>query len=271
LLTNAELTPDLAENIALEYLKSSQENLRQHWYNFISRTIRYEDRLKEAFQKIFRRQREEVLDNIFTDYFFDIEKWNGIIEDELIKQFTQIVETEGNIVLAQELSKSFAKQDVIGGFDVENPYVREITEGRALKLSPEINVETQQELRATLIAGHEAGESMPMLARRVQELFDGFEDYRALRLARTETIRSSTAASEAAYLQSGVVKGKKWVTCISERTCDDCKVMNGRTAPLQQGFDTSGINADLSYTDNVLPHSPLHPNCRCCLSPILSE
>jgi len=129
MLTNAELTPDLAQNIALEYLKSNQENLRQHWYNFISRTIRYEDRLREAFQRIFRKQREEVLDNIFTDYFFDIEKWNGIIEDELIKQFMQIVEAEGNIVLAQELSKSFTKQDVIGGFDVENPYVREITEG----------------------------------------------------------------------------------------------------------------------------------------------
>jgi len=265
LLTNAELTPDLAENIALEYLKGSQESLRQHWYNFISRTIRYEDRLREAFQRIFRRQREEVLDNIFTDYFFDIDKWNGIIEDELIKQFTQIVEAEGNIVLAQELSKSFTKQGVIGGFDVENPYVREITEGRALKLSPEINVETQQELRATLIAGHEAGESMPMLARRVQELFVGFEDYRALRIARTETITTSNAAAEEAFVQSGVRKGKKWLTAFSERTCIGCQQMNGRTAPLREPFDTSGVDLDLSYYGGELYRPVAHPNCRCCL------
>jgi hypothetical protein len=260
------LTEKFASKIANTYLMAKRARRVEQWYEFYSRAIVHEERLKRQIRKIFRAQKMEALNNLNTDYFFDVDSWNDKIADILEKAFLEIVVSEGNANLRQ-LTKS-VKQGIGVAFDVENPYVEEMTIGRSLKLAPEINEETQRIVRNTLIEGHIAGEGMPILRDRVKTVFDEMLDWRALRIARTETIWSSCAASEEAYVQSEVVEKKAWLCAQSEATCEDCLAMDGREADLRQPFDVTGIGIDLSYYDGIIQHPVLHPHCRCCLIPI---
>jgi len=80
-------------------------------------------------------------------------------------------------------------------------------------------------------------------------------------------------------MQSGVVEGKKWLTAIDERTCDPCTDMDNMTAPLGQptwekeGLDIGDVQGeyglDFDYTEGEMPHPPLHPRCRCTITPIV--
>jgi len=96
-------------------------------------------------------------------------------------------------------------------------------------------------------------------------------------IARTETIRASNFGAEEAYIQSGVVEGKEWLTAFDERTCTSCEEMGGktsgkpRTAKLGQSFDVSDIDMNFDYTEGEMPYPPLHPSCRCSLIAILIE
>jgi len=90
-------------------------------------------------------------------------------------------------------------------------------------------------------------------------------------IARTETIRASNFGAEEAYRQSGVVKGKEWLTSFDKRTCPDCEDMDGKKAGLGKSFDTTGLDVDLDYTEGAMPHSPLHVSCRCTIVAILIE
>lgn len=76
---------------------------------------------------------------------------------------------------------------------------------------------------------------------------------RANLVARTETIRIANLAAKNDYLKKGV-KEVRWTAGITDRTCDECMSLDG------------------TVMDANNPHSmpPLHCNCRCSLSPVVS-
>lgn len=94
------------------------------------------------------------------------------------------------------------------------------------------------------------------LAERL-EASPGFSPGRAVRIARTEIINSSTAGNLAGYEASGVVWGKEWLVGIGA-----CVVCLANAAegpiPLRQAF----LSGDQAPT--------AHPHCRCAIAPILS-
>jgi HK97 family phage portal protein len=106
-------------------------------------------------------------------------------------------------------------------------------------------------------------------------LFDDAEQYRADRIARTETVRYSTAASEQAYIDSGVVEAKEWF--VNPDACELCQPMAGKTVDLGDTFFDVGDSIDLpggktfsiDYEDVGSP--PLHVNCQCDLVPVFIE
>jgi SPP1 gp7 family putative phage head morphogenesis protein len=71
---------------------------------------------------------------------------------------------------------------------------------------------------------------------------------RAETIVRTETLRASREAMDAAFQESGVVKGWRWSAAISERTCIFCLSMHGSIHKLGEPLAS-------------------HPACRCSKSP----
>jgi SPP1 gp7 family putative phage head morphogenesis protein len=78
------------------------------------------------------------------------------------------------------------------------------------------------------------------------------KDFRANMIARTETVRLSNLGALENYKDNNVEKAR-WVSAVSERTCAECVDLNGMI------FETKNMP--------VMP--PLHPDCRCTISPVI--
>jgi hypothetical protein len=69
--------------------------------------------------------------------------------------------------------------------------------------------------------GVETGASNDDIAGSIKQFFDDQSDYRAVRIARTETINAYGSGALEGYRQSGVVSGKYWMS--DAEACDICK------------------------------------------------
>jgi SPP1 gp7 family putative phage head morphogenesis protein len=166
-------------------------------------------------------------------------------------------------------------------FDVQNPAVQEFIKNYSYRFSFDVNQETQKLLSESMSQGFALGEDIRDLRERVKKVFgwgsDPSHNYRALRIARTESIRASNYASDEAYAQSGVVIYKEWFTAFDERTCPFCRSMNGKVIAPKGTFIPKGQSLDgddgkvmvVGYEDIKAP--PLHPGCRCTLLPVVEK
>ena len=124
-------------------------------------------------------------------------------------------------------------------------------------------------LTGQLNEGLKAGDSLQQLTKRVQQVYGLTEQYRAQRVARTETFAVANTASRDAYKQSGVVKSVEWYTAEDELVCEYCAPLDGTTVSIEDSFydkgDTvegsDGGTMDITYAG--IPNPPLHANCRC--------
>ena len=104
----------------------------------------------------------------------------------------------------------------------------------------------------------------------LEEVFDDLKTYRLNRIVRSESIRYWTYAEQEAREQSWVVKYKQRWTAIDERVCSSCWELHWKKIPLKENFFDKWDKFNwlkLDYEDII--GSPLHPNCRCDMIPIL--
>lgn len=234
--------------------------------------------------------------SINSEVKFDVAKWDKILQRRMAELIQEVVKLNGESSIEsiqKTIQKSFSKaiskavpeyiDPLIGTegnvrmrFDVLDPNVTQFVNDRSFRFSFDVNEYTQRELKNQLNRGFEEGESIKTIKERVKMVF-GFGDnkegnYRAQRIARSEVIRASNYGQEQAYIQSGVVSGKEWLTSFDERTCPACGAMDGRIIGLNQNYFNRGDifqGFNLNYEDIKGP--PLHPNCRCTLVPVVKE
>jgi len=127
---------------------------------------------------------------------------------------------------------------------------------------------TRAAVQGELIEGVEAGEGYLDLAKRVRGVFDQADKARSELIARTETVRSASFATDAALMQAGIVWGEEWLaTPGSERhgaagyggtvkkLGDVFVFSDGKSAPYPGGFGDPGDDC----------------NCMCCIIPVIED
>lgn len=112
------------------------------------------------------------------------------------------------------------------------------------------------QLRAIITAGLAEGLGVPEIGRKLREYFDDMSVARARTIARTETGRIVSLATNEAYKQSAVVTGKEWLTAGDAKVRPEHQINNGV----------------IVATDGVFPNGEHYPgelsiNCRCALAP----
>src|SRR5690606_30698749 len=103
-----------------------------------------------------------------------------------------------------------------------------------------INQTTRDAIRAELVAGVEAGQGHPELAKRVPAVFPNASYRRATLISRTEVPRSANFATQRAYKQSGVVFKREWVATPDDRVREMHLALDGT----QVGIDEPFVFAD---------------------------
>lgn len=160
--------------------------------------------------------------------------------------------------------------EISASFNVDNPKVVEWLEDNALDKAKFVISSKRDELKASLIEGVNAGESIDKLKERVREYYKLVEDYQVERVARTEVVGASNEGALMAYDQEGIKK-KGWLAAIDERTRETHlaayeKYQDG--IPLDEDFHVGADTMD-APGNGSLPEENIQ--CRCSIIPILED
>lgn len=182
------------------------------------------------------------------------------LRPELLTQELQPVMTEDMQAWG---AKVLADLNVGVAFDMLNPLVVEALKETGDKIKDLVNETTKKALRDTLEEGIRNGEDMRALRERVHDTFlEGDMDiynYRAWRIARTETIRASNAGNHAAFVQSGVVEERQWLAALIN-TRPEHIALNGDIEKITDPFTIDGASAMYPGGFGV---ASLDINCMC--------
>jgi HK97 family phage portal protein len=113
-----------------------------------------------------------------------------------------------------------------------------------------------------IVSGLQEGSSIPSIKSAIREKFATYTSTQAERVTRTEVLTASNNGIEDAYIQSGVVEAKEWLT--AGDPCPLCEEYSGKVVELTCDFYTG----DTEFDDG---NPPLHPNCRCTIIPVLTS
>lgn len=120
------------------------------------------------------------------------------------------------------------------------------------------------------------GASLNEIRETVKDYFVFSNTKRADRIARTETFRTLNKAKIEAWIQSGVVAQKKWVTIKDELTCPYCASMDGKVVDVEKNyFNKDDVlmvgDKELNFGYTAVDGGSLHVNCRCSVVAILKD
>jgi len=221
------------------------------WRAYAARTENEERMFINALKELWAEQQKEVLENLKTadnadEALFDRKKAEQEFHKKLLPLLTEVFELHYRD--AQNLLKP---QNPHEGKQVNERAVRWLKE-HSLELAKLINGTTIEQLRAVLVEGFEAGESIPQITRRIIEYYGQANRVRATMVARTETIAAAVEGNIQGYEDVGV-KMVEWYTALDDRTCDICMPHH------EERFTVIDSHGKI----------PAHPQCRCVFVPLL--
>jgi len=162
-------------------------------------------------------------------------------------------------------------------FDVNTTKSKKIQKWILTNMAQEVDKVTDKKLNAVIDAGIQGWLSPDEVRVSIQWVFTELSTSRAKKIVRTETMRAATDSQILARDQSNIVKWKERYTAQDERVCEWCGPLHwkkiGLTDPYfkkwdkYKGRDWWTMKLDYSSTE----WSPLHPNCRCDLIPIVED
>lgn len=251
------------KEIAKQKQANKEAMLNEYVGVYLAASKNYERAFAVGMDTVFEQQRKKLLKKLpKKSKDINIDDWQIDEEEEakfMVRVFNpltkQVIKTSGDRAI-KLVGESYV-------FDQASKPVQDYLKTRLFDFSFEVNQETNRLLANALKDGVANGESIPKLRDRVKEVFDGMEDYRSERIARSEVIRASNFAALEAYDQTGVVEKAEWLATPDDRADEECLALDGKVVKLGGGFSKNDY-------DGIVTQPPLHPNCRCTLIPVVS-
>jgi hypothetical protein len=248
---------------------------------FVGRVEAYAARMEQAVKDFNNRQQRQVL--------LDLASITKAISDKAVAK-TDLWDMTGEVelmvdvaspllagLLTEQAMREYEAQGFAGTFDSGTDLVRQTVRLAARRLAKSYNNTTANLLKKALNDGIVAGDSLPQLTKRVNEVYEYSDLVRAKAVAHTESFYIANKGSKIAYQQSGVVKTIRWYTAEDERVCEFCGPMHKRTIPVDGTFfkkgdsfsviTAEGIPKTLKLDYRRMDVPPLHVNCRCQVFP----
>lgn len=176
-------------------------------------------------------------------------------------------------LLTEQGINEYLAQDFDGTFDTGKDSIRKTVALAAKRLGVSYNNTTANLLKKALNDGITAGDSLPQLAVRVNEVYAFSNAVRADMVARSESFYIANEGSKEAYKQSGVVETLRWYTAEDEAVCEFCGPENGKIIGVNETFYPKGAvitgaaGGTMSLDYRAMDVPPLHTNCRCFIRP----
>jgi len=157
---------------------------------------------------------------------------------------------------------------------IDRPAVQDAITQHNFQFAEAIGLDSRDQLKAALSEGIANGDSIPQLQKRIGGIYEGWQDWRGERIARTESARASMFGEERMWQESGVVATKIWDA--NGDACPFCLAMDGKTIELGTAYipmgttqvvEFEGREIKMKHNYTAIEGPPLHPNCRCGRKP----
>ena len=260
------LIDTITDNICSDKLFMTQMS-QQNRYKAIDAIMdKWEELFIPALNRMFHKQRQEVLNNLFdnppakaviiADTMADIV---AVVMADMKADMSSNTKAEGDkwlfdenewFIQSGEIVTHYIRGTLInagvdttlelklgGSFDIFDDRVSGFMDRKIFKMDSEslpvkITTTTTQQLRDTFKAGLEAGESVSEIAKRVNVVFENGIKTRSKLIAQTEIVEAANFGANEAYEQSGVVWGSSWLANLDSRVRDSHASIHGTEAKL---------------------------------------
>ncbi|MDH5664667.1 MAG: phage head morphogenesis protein [Nitrosopumilus sp.] len=251
-------------NISLETLIASSISkelasfFNAHTKSFDKNTSKFEKQFIKQLRVYFKEQEAATLKALHrkSKSIEDAERaladkkyWADLLKETLDDIYNDIVLTSG-AATAQILS---------GSFDILNPDVLKMMYNKLDKIV-DINITTEDAIKLQLQRGIDAGDSINLMAMRIQSVFDDASNYRATTIARTEVIGTYNGTSYETYRQNDIEKNQ-WLATLDGRDRPDHADAHMMIARVDKGFNVGG--EILMFPGDPSGSAGNIINCRC--------
>ena len=248
----------------------SEEWMQKRWIKKQETYTKYEKKLKEWLIKVFEKQEKDIIRE-FDNNHKTVS--NKALELKLEKKYYAVyhlfLRDVVEEIVKSEWERAMDELDVDKAFRVDEKVKKKLRTSLQ-KLAKEVDSITDENLLKAIWRSVDEWLSISETKEIILDVFEDLKTTRLDKIVRTESIRYGTFAEQESREQSWVVKYKQRWTALDERTCDSCWRLHGKKIPLNDDFFKKGDkiwNLKLDYEDIVW--SPLHPNCRCDMIPVL--
>lgn len=256
---------------SLEYSTLQKESYR---LSLEKNSVAYARRYRKGLLKLLKAQEQTVLGNLnhlagksLSDDLMNMSDEDGDFNDEIMPILQALAAEQGQIAL-----------EFAGGADSKYTVSQSIMNAlqqSTKKMAQNFNQDTLDQLAASIAEGMQGNESIKQLSDRVASIYDQAQGWRTDRVARTESLGASNAATLDAYRQTGYVTAMTWFA--NPDACAYCEELDGTTVGLETSFVNQGDSVDVGEGDDQSSYQadygdvdtpPLHPNCSCTIIPV---
>lgn len=235
------------------YIKAYNQNID-------NKAVSFKDHVDIYNQGLYKRIVKQMEDlGINSNNIFDLN--TEIIEaKEIFVPLMQDMFKKHGQKIMDNIANGFAQQKASEQFFTADEFLRALENRAEFFILSMLDTDYKQ-LQTIVVAGLDEGLGVDQIARNLRGYFEDMSVKRAKTIARTETGRLISEATQEAYRQSEFVTGKEWLTA------RDNKVRDG------EGVNNHVMNDGVIVaTNGVFPNGEHFPgeltiNCRCAIAP----
>jgi len=241
---------------------------RRLWQRFVRRTDAYVGKMQAVVVDHFTRERDSIIGKLkarvprgtykrdLLGDVFDVVAWAALFRDAVKPVLRMVVRDAG--------ANALDDLGLLMAFDVDAPAVRAFIAARAQRFVEFVEATTWEQLKAAFVAHPEAG--IPELAEIVEQVMGDRIRSSAETIARTEVIGGANGGTLEAWLQSEVVRGKRWLSTLDDRTRDTHAEAHGQEVGIRDDFQVGGARGPMPGQMGA-PEEDC--NCRCTATAVL--
>jgi len=153
-------------------------------------------------------------------------------------------------------------------FNLKDPRIAEFLSAQVFKFKRGTTESMREEIRQALLAGERLGEGITQIADRINAVFHNAQQVRSLRIAQTEMVGAANFGQLEGMAQSGVVRGKQWLSARDGHVRESHQQLDRSTDPAQGGTPVhlmESFENGLMYPGDQAGTAEEVVNCRCVL------
>lgn len=255
------------------------ESKKKVYEQFDKMIVGHEPSFLEASKKAFEKDRKEILSIVSRVNSKALESksnivWNNAIDPANVYLFSESKTNWRNefTPLIENIygdTENFWMSQMGIRFNIRNLEGELALDQYTLVFADQIAQTNSTRIKEILQEGMKQGYTINQMTNQINDIYDGWSDWRGELISRTETTRAANDGARKLYKRWGIEQ-KEWLATADDRTRDTHLAMNEQIRDIDKPFDSPSGAKLMQPGDSSAPLSETAA-CRCTVLPVLDK